>query len=358
MNALFPLPLLLIFPALVGCGESRPGGEGEGAVVERPRNLRLVSNQSPSTPIIGEQIVWFADSVNSMADGRLRIKVFGPDELVGAMEVLDVVASGKVEAGYASSGFWGGKMPAAPLFSAVPFGPDTAEYLSWFYHGNGMELYQEMYDRHGFEVKVLICGIIPPETSGWFAQRIESVEDLQGLKMRFFGLGGEVMERLGVGVRILPPGEIYPALEKGVIDATEFSVPSIDERLGFYKIVDYNYFPGWHQRCTILELLIHKPVWNELSESQRSIIENAARANIIRGLVFGEGNQGAAMKRNEERGVRQELWSDEMLEVFERTWNELAAEKAAEDEFFRKVWEDLQAYRREYAEWESKANLR
>lgn len=354
------LPLLVVPLCifLTACSKNTESSNGDNSGQIKKRNLRLVSLQNTSTPIVGEQLIWLADSINTMADGNLMVKVYDPDKLVGAMEVLDAVSSGKVEAGYASSGFWMGKIPAAPLFCSVPFGPNAAEYLSWFFYGNGMKLYQEMYDTHNFNVKVLLCGIIPPETSGWFADEIKNLDELQGLKMRFFGLGGDIMRKFGVAVRLLPPGEIYPALEKGVIDATEFAMPSIDEQLGFYKIAKYNYFPGWHQQATTFELLINKDVWNSLAPSQQAILENAAQANIVKGIAVGEGSQGPAMKRNVERGVNQMIWSPEILEQFRTAWREVVSEKVDEDAFFKKVWEDLESFRIEYREWSSRAYVK
>lgn len=349
------IPLLTLFS---GCSPKASTSNGDGIPTIKKRNMRLVSLQNTGTPIVGEQVIWLADSINKMSAGNLNLKVYDPDKLVGALEVLDAVSSGKVEAGYSASGFWMGKIPAAPLFCSVPFGPNASEYQAWFFHGNGMKLYQEMYDTYGFNVKVLVCGMIPPETSGWFANEIKSLDDLQGLKMRFFGLGGDIMKRYGVAVRLLPPGEIYPALEKGVIDATEFAMPNIDEQLGFYKIAKYNYFPGWHQQTTTFELLINKDVWESLPEYQQAIIETASQANIIRGIAAGEGSQGPAMKRNQERGVKQMTWPPEIIEAFRSTWNEVVEEKAAADPFFKKVWDDLKAFRAEYKEWGDRAYVK
>ena len=348
------LPFLLIFASCSKQGDSANGSPG---TVVKKRNLRLVSNQILTTPVVGEQVLTLADSINRLGVGSLSVKVYGPDKLVGAMEVLDAVSSGKVEAGFAASGFWMGKIPASPIFSTVPFGPNANEFIAWFYAGNGSKLYQEMYDTHGFNVKVLVAGMIPPESSGWFAQEIKSLDDFKGLKMRFFGLGGDVMKKFGVAVRLLPPGEIFPALEKGVIDATEFSMPSIDERLGLHKIVNYNYFPGWHQQATAFELLINKDVWNSLSGSQQAILEISARANLVIGIAKGESSQGPAIKRNAARGVKQKIWPPEIIEHFRKTWEEVAREKSAEDAFFKKVWDDLQEFRRDFKEWSDLAYI-
>ncbi|MEL6888362.1 MAG: TRAP transporter substrate-binding protein, partial [Pseudomonadota bacterium] len=212
---------------------------------------------STALPGLGTPIPRVAEEVALMSGKTLRMKVYEPGKLVAPFEILEAVSSGKINSGYTTAGYWAGKIPAAPLFSAVPFGPEAGEYMAWLYYGKGMELYQRMYDEAGYNVKVLPCAVLAPETSGWFAKEINSPEDLKGLKMRFFGLGGKVMEKLGVATSLLAGGEIFPALEKGAIDATEFSMPAIDQRLGFHKVVKYNYFPGWHQQATVFELLIN-----------------------------------------------------------------------------------------------------
>ena len=343
---------------ITGCAQSPNEAGSAQSSGSRPVQMKLASLWNSRAPIQGVSIVYLTDMVDRASGGNLKIKVFDPGKLVGSTEILDAVSDGKVEAGWSTAGFWMGKMPAAPLFSAVPFGPDPNEYVAWFFAGNGMSLFQEMYDRYGFNVKVLVGGISPPETSGWFAHEIVKVEDLKGLKMRFFGLGGTVMTKLGVAVNFLPPGEIFPALEKGVIDATEYSTPSVDEDIGLYKIAKYNYFPGWHQQASAFELLINKDVWNNLSSSQQAIIELASRATVVYSIADAEATQAEVMLRNErERGVKNMTWPPEILRVMEEKWNEVAAEKSAEDEFFKKVYDDFSKFRKEYAVWGSRAYL-
>lgn len=343
---------------LGGCGKQSSTESEAGVVESKPVNLKLVSLYNTNAPILGDNIVRLTDRVAEASGGSVKFKVFDPGKLVASMEVLDAVSSGKVDAGYATAGFWMGKIPAAPLFSAVPFGPDSSEYLSWFFEGNGSKLYQEMYDTYGFNIKVIVCSMIPPETSGWFAKEINTAVDLKGMKMRFFGLGGVVMKKLGVSVNVLPPGEIFPALEKGVIDATEYAMPSIDEDKGFYKIAKYNYFPGWHQQASAFELIINKDVWNRLSPSQQTIIEMASRETIVLSIANAEATQAEVMIRNEvERGVKNMSWSPEMLELLREKWEEVAAEQSAADPFFKKVYEDFSNFRRQYAIWGSKAYL-
>ena len=313
---------------------------------------------STALPGLGTPIPRVAEEVQIMSGGTLKMKVYEPGKLVPAFEILDAVSSGKINSGYTTAGYWAGKIPAAPLFSAVPFGPEAGEYMAWMYYGNGLTLYQQMYDQAGYNVKVLPCAVIAPETSGWFAKEINSPEDLQGLKMRFFGLGGKVMEKLGVATSLLPGGEIFPALEKGAIDATEFSMPAIDQRLGFHKVVKYNYFPGWHQQATVFELLINKDVWEGASEQHQHILAEACKASMADSYAEGEAMQFAALKKNvEENGVQIRKWSPEMLQVFRDTWEEVAAEESAADPFFAEVYQDMMEFREQYDLWEQNAFL-
>lgn len=311
-----------------------------------------------SLPGLGTPIPKVAEQIELVTNKSIRMKVYEPGKLVAPFEILGAVSAGKINAGYTTAGYWAGKIPASPLFSAVPFGPDAGEYMAWMYYGNGMKLYQEMYDTAGYNVKVMPCAINPPETSGWFAKPIEKPEDLQGLRMRFFGLGAKVMEKLGVSTSLLPGSEIFPALEKGAIDATEFSTPSVDTRVGFHKIVKYNYFPGWHQQSTIFELLINKDVWNKMSASQQAALNQVCKASMTDSFAEGEAKQFSAMKENvEKRGVKIMQWNDTMLNAFQGAWDEVVAEQSAADPMFKKIWDDMSAFREDYKLWGQNAFL-
>ncbi|MCC2113042.1 MAG: C4-dicarboxylate ABC transporter, partial [Hyphomicrobiales bacterium] len=164
-----------------------------------------------------------ADEIDKVTGGEIKIKFQEPGAIVPALEVFDAVSSGAVQAGWSTPGYWTGKDSAFALFSAVPFGPSAGEYIAWLKFGGGTELFDEMYAK--YNIKGVHCGIIAPEASGWFKEEIKSVDDLKGKKMRFFGLGAKVMEKLGVSTQLLAGGDIFPALELGTIDATEFSMP-------------------------------------------------------------------------------------------------------------------------------------
>jgi len=345
MFKMFTVALALAFIA---------GGVSQGLAADKKILLKVPVCFSTALPGLGTTITYVADRLETMTGGSMKMKVYEPGKLVAPFEILDSVSTGKINAGYSTAGYWVGKIPASPFFTAVPFGPEAGEYLAWLWYGNGMNLYQEMYDSHGYNVKVLVLGVIAPETSGWFKEPINSAQDLEGLKIRFFGLGGQVMKKLGASVSLLPGGEIFPALEKKAIDATEFSMPAIDEKLGFYKIAKNNYYPGWHQQATVFELLINKDVWNEMSPQQQMILEELTKSATVDAFAMTESIQPATMKKNvEERGVTNRYWSKEMLDTYEKSWQEVAAEQSAKDPFFEKVWDDMSAFRKDYKLWQT-----
>lgn len=324
------------------------------AAKEKPVLLKVPVTFSTALPGLGDGILYISNNIAELSGNTVRMKVYEPKKLIAPFEILDSVSKGKINAGYSVAGYWAGKIPASPLFSAVPFGPEAGEYLAWFYYGNGMKLYQEMYDQAGFNVKVLLAAIIAPETSGWFQKPITDKAQLEGMRMRFFGLGGAAMQKLGVQTSLLPGGEIFPALEKNAIDATEFSMPAIDQRLGFYKVVKYNYFPGWHQQATTCELLINKDTWNKLSDHQKKCLEVTAKASVADSFAHTEAIQGKVIRENaSKRGVKNMYWSKEMLQTFKQAWEDVAKEQAAKDAFFKKVWDDFSAFHKDYAYWAS-----
>ncbi len=313
--------------------------------------LEMTSAFGKNLPILGTAGVDFVAKINSISES-VEFEHFDPGELVPTLEALDAVSSGSVDAAYTTAGYWQGKIKAASLFAAVPFGPEAGEFLAWMLYDDGHAMFQKMYDDAGYNVHVQPCGIIAPETSGWFKNEISALSDLEGLNMRFFGLGAEVMQKLGVSTSLLAGGDIFPALERGAIDATEFSMPLIDARLGFHQIAKYNYFPGWHQPATMFELLVNKDVWDELDERSQNQIEVACLANITTNYAEGEAKNFAAMVENTEKnGVNIKSWTPEQLAVFEGAWNEVAAELAAEDAYFAEVWADLQEFRAGYKVW-------
>ena len=298
----------------------------------------------------------FARQVEKISGGDFKIRFYEPNALVPALEILDAVKAGAIDAGWASAGFWAGKIPAAAFFGSVPFGPGSGEYMAWVDHGGGQEIWDSLYEPHG--IKGLPCAMLAPEASGWFRTEMSSTEDLQGLKMRFFGLGARVMEKLGVSTQLLAPGDIFPALERGTLDATEFSQPAIDLNLGFHQVAKHYYFPGWHQQSTYLELLVNLDKWKSLSETQRAQIETSCRANIQQTIAEGEAIQINALKTLREKGVQIHQWSPDVLAQLQTAWQAVAEEEAERDPDFKKVWESLSSFRDSYQTWNNLAYLK
>ena len=189
----------------------------------------------------------------------------------------------------------------------MPFGPNVGEFLAWKWFGGGNKLREEIYAKHG--MTAVDCFCIGPETSGWFRKEVKSLNDLKGMKMRFFGLGAQVMQKLGVSTQLLAAADIYPALERGVIDATEFSMPMMDIKLGFHQIAKFNYFPGWHQQVSCSEFLMNKTAYDKLPAPYKTMIEVAGQAQVIVTLAESEYAQFGAMAemRRQAQGPGQAL---------------------------------------------------
>ena len=318
------------------------------AMADRLR-WKMASAFPSSLVQLGSGGVLLSERLENMSGGEIELRFFEPNALVPPLEMFDAISAGSLDAAWSVPGYWFGREPSLALFSAVPFGPRAGEYLAWMYHGGGHELMDEVYAKHN--IKSLICGVIAPEASGWFRTEINSVQDLEGLKMRFFGLGAKVMEKVGVSTQLLAGGDIYPALERGSIDATEFSMPAIDLDLGFYQVAKHYYFPGWHQQSTLFELMINLDKWNALDDQQKAMIEAACHANVAAMFAEGEAIQFTAMQELQDKGVTLHRWPEDVLDTLRGAWGEVATELAAEDESFRKSWDSLQAFRRNYAIW-------
>ena len=195
------------------------------------------------------------------------------------------------------------------------------------------------------------------ESSGWFRKEIKNLDDLRGMKMRFFGLGAKVMEKFGVSTQLLAGGDIYPALELGTLDATEFSYPSLDKSLGFYQIAKHNYFPGWHQQASFVEVIFNKQKHDALSKGQQKILEvGCSHANLWL-MAAGEAKQGEAIEFHKSKGVTVHKWPDEVLAKFEAAWKQVAEEEAAKDPLFKKIWENYSAFRASYKPWKELAYI-
>jgi len=235
-----------------------------------------------------------AKRIETMSGGRLKIQVYGAGELIPALEGFDAVRSGTVEMNHANSYFWTGKTFAAQYFTAVPFGLNFQGMNGWLYDGGGQQLWNEVYAPFG--MVAMPCGNTGVQMTGWFRKEIKTVADFKGLKMRIPGLAGKVYASLGVDVKLLPGGEIFPALERGVIDAAEFVGPYQDRRLGLQNAAKYYYTTGWHEPATVSELLINKAAWNKLPKDLQAVVENASAACNVISEAWSQRNNADAME--------------------------------------------------------------
>jgi TRAP-type mannitol/chloroaromatic compound transport system substrate-binding protein len=347
------LPLLL-GPA--GCDrkeEPPPAGGAEGA----PDQVRwkLASAFSSTLPILGTGATELTETLARVSKGRIAIAFNDIGTLVPPLEIFPAVSKGTVEAGWSSATFWSRTMPAADFFSGVPFGPGAVEYVGWIYEGGGWQLWKELYAPHN--VYPIPCGLLPPEAGGWFRDPVTRLEQFKGMKIRFFGLGGQVLQRLGASVLPLSGGDIHEALKEGLLQATEFYMPSLDEKVGFYKIVKHYYFPGWHQQSALLELIVNLERWQALAPEDQALIELACRASVLGTLAQGESQQGEALSVFQKNGVQIHTWPDDVLQGLKSAYEQVVKELRAKDSDFKRVHDSLLAYRASYEEWAKVSRL-
>ncbi|MFN3854448.1 MAG: TRAP transporter substrate-binding protein [Phreatobacter sp.] len=324
---------------------------------DRRVRMQVAGAFPSSTGLLGPTQQYLVNTLRQISGGSIDARFFEPGSLVPAGQYLDAVGNGSLDAAWTVAGFWTGKDVTFAMFASVPFGPEAGEYLAWMHHGGGRQLMEELHAKYGIG-KVLLCGLISPEASGWFRRPINGPDDLRGLKMRFFGLGANVMQRLGVATQLLQAGEIFQALQLGTIDATEFSMPVMDLTLGFHQVAKYYYFPGWHQMSTLNTLIISKQKWAEFSDTQKRQIEVACDSTMLRQFAEGEAVQGAAMREIQSHGVEIRYWSKEMLDLFRKTWEQVAGELAASNPEFKRAWDSYTKFRAEYAIWKQHGYLR
>jgi TRAP-type mannitol/chloroaromatic compound transport system substrate-binding protein len=311
---------------------------------------RMPSAFGSQLPHLGPSGVRFTKDVARLSGGKFEIKFFEPGALVPALECFDPVSKGSIEACWTTPGYDTGKIPAAAFFTTVPFGPSFGEFMAWKIFGGGNKLRDEVYAKHN--MKAIDCFCIGPETSGWFRKEIKSVEELKGLKMRFFGLGARVVQKLGVSTQLLAGADIFPALERGVIDATEFSMPMMDIKLGFHQIAKFNYFPGWHQQVSCSHLLMNKDAWDKLPDQYKAMIEMAAGHQVMYTYAETEAMQfGAMAEMRDKHKVQVKRWSDEELAAFEKAWMEVLQEESAKDPLFKRIADHYLDFRKNYAIW-------
>lgn len=298
---------------------------------------------------LGDTLPWVAERLEAVSDGRIMIEVVEPGAMIPALAVFESAATGQIEAGYSWMGYERGSVPASALFGATPFGLEPAEFVAWMYEAGGDALLKETFEPFG--VYPILCGTIPPEAAGWFTFPLESVDQLQGLNIRAAGLGGEILAEVGASVTVLPGGELYQALETGVIDATEFSLPTVDKQLGFDQVAKFYHLPGWHQPSTSQYLYVNMGVWEGLSDQTKAVIETTCMAGTVYAMARGEALQGPVLTEFEESGVTAVQVPDDVLQRLREATDVVMERESAADPQFAKVYEAMMAFQADLQPW-------
>ncbi len=344
--------VLMSLLTLAGCGDAGPGQGNDTKAVDKSQSYhwKMVTTWPANFPIFQEGAEKFADDVRVMSDGRLDILVFAGGELVPALQAFDAVSQGAVEMAHGSPYYWAGKVPEAQFFSTVPFGMTVRGMQAWLYHGGGLELWREIYKP--YNIYPMPMGNTGIQMGGWFNKKINSVADLKGLRMRIPGLGGKVLKKAGGNPVLMSGGEIYTALERGIIDATEWVGPFHDLRLGLNRAARYYYYPGWHEPGTEFELMINAAAWQKLPVDLKRIVETAAAANsdwIYSSMEYHNSQALQELKAKHNVEVL-EFPADVMAELKSLTEVTLN-EEAENDPKFKHVYGAYRQFQNSYEEW-------
>ncbi|MCW5745161.1 MAG: TRAP transporter substrate-binding protein [Alphaproteobacteria bacterium] len=297
---------------------------------------------NPGVSVLGEASRQFVKTVKAVSDGTLVVKLLEAGAKAPTAELLDAVVHGDVDAAFTSPSYAAAKVPALLIFASLPFGPTPEEYVSWMVAGDGARLHRELYAKLG--VHAMMCGVSGSEAGGWFRTEMRSVADLKGLRVRYAGLAGEVLARFGAEIVSLPPGEVFYKLQQGKIDAAEFSMPSVDQGLGFDKLSLIYYFPGWHQPSSLVDFYMRQDKWEELPPGRRALIETACRANVTWMLARAPTEQARAMEYFRKQGVTIRVWPGSVMEAFRETSSDVLREHADKDPEFRAVLDNLRQF--------------
>ena len=317
-------------------------------------NWQMATSWPQSLDILFGGAQMFAERVKTLSSGKFTIDPRAAGELAPGTQVLDVVSQGAVPIGHTASYYYLGKSPATAFGTTLPFGLTAQQQNAWLYAGGGLDLNQQLFAEK-FNVLPLPAGNTGMQMGGWFRREINTVADLQGLKMRIAGLGGQVMGKLGVNVQVLPANEIFPALQTGAIDAAEWVGPYDDEKLGLNKVAQFYYAPGWWEPGSTLEVEINLDEWNKLPELYQEIVKTAAYETNIVMLSRYEAANDAALKSLVAGGAQLRDYSGEIMDAAYTAAEELYGEFSANDADFKTIYDNWNAFRTSIYDW-NKAN--
>ena len=318
------------------------------ATAQQPITLKMQASW-PASLTLFDNFKMFADRVDKMSAGRLKIETLPAGAIVPAFEVLDATNKKVIDGAHTWAAYWVGKHKAAVLFTGGPggtFGMDFIDVIGWYYEGGGLELYQQFY-KDILKLNVVPIPILPsgPQAFGWFKRPIKNLADFKGMKCRQTGMAAEVYTAMGMTVVNMPGGEIIPAAQRGVIDCAEWIGGVEDLRLGFHTVWKYHYRPGMHENVTVGELLINGDVWKGLAPDLQEIIKSAALETLIRSWARWQRQNADAIKELQEKHKVQILKTpDDILYAFLKAWDKIAAQEAEKDPFFKKTLDSQRSY--------------
>ena len=298
--------------------------------------LKLATSWPAHFPIMGTGVENFVDRVEKASGGSIQIKLYPKNTLIPALAVFDAASAGEIDIFHSGPYYWKGKNSAFSLFSGMPFGMTSEEINAWMHFGGGYELWRKLYAQHN--LYPFLGGNTNIQMGGWFRNEIRSLSDLDGLKMRVPGLGGEVFAKLGVNPILLPAGEIYTALERGVIDASEWVGPFLDMKMGFYKVAPY-YYSGWHEPGSILELTFNMQRWNKLSIEHKTIIEMASEEMNSKMTYEFQAKNAFALDELKALGVKLRSFPQDIISSAQMALKEVVAEQSTQNLDFKEVHE-------------------
>jgi TRAP-type mannitol/chloroaromatic compound transport system substrate-binding protein len=336
----------------IGAGSIATGGllATQSAQATKTIKWKLVTSWPKNFPGLGTGANFLAKTINEMSGGRLKVKVYGSNELVPALEVFDAVSRGTAQMGHSGAYYWKGKHPATQFFTAVPFGFTAQEMNSWLYYGGGMKLWEELYAK--FNLIPNAAGNTGVQMGGWFNKEINSIDDLKGLKMRLPGMGGEVLKRAGGTPVTLPGGEIYTSMQSGAIDATEWVGPYNDMAFGFYKVAKFYYHPGWHEPGSTMEAMINKDAFNALPKDLQSIVRAACRvANQDMLADYTAKNNAALQTLKTKHKVNMRVFPDDVIKTLHQLSNEVVAIVGEHDELSARIYKSFSDFRNNVIQW-------
>jgi TRAP-type mannitol/chloroaromatic compound transport system substrate-binding protein len=335
-----------------GVGIAAAGGSIAAPAVVRAQpeiKWRCASSYPKSLDILFGAADEIAKSVAAATDNKFQIRVFAAGEIVPGLQVLDAVQNETVECGHTASYYYVGKDATFAFDTAIPFGLNCRAQNAWMYGGGGLDLMRELF--RDYNIVQFPAGNTGAQMGGWFRKEIKSVEDLRGLKFRIAGLAGQVLAKLGVVPQQIAGGDLYPALEKGTIDAAEWAGPYDDEKLGFVKVAPYYYYPGWWEGGPQLSFYVNIKQWEALPKEYRAAVETAcAAANVLAVARYDAGNPPALRRLVGEGAILKPFPRDVLLASYKAAF-EVYAEMAAKNPRFRKVYEAWSKFRDEENLW-------